>query len=112
MRVTCVRAAQTCPRKRETVQRGGRAACRELRKYWQPPYRIGNGFGALGTRTVSMGATHHDGALQWDTHNLYGISEGIATASAVAAITRQRPFVLSRCAALTLLPRRSASRYD
>lgn len=72
-------------------------ACRALQKYWQPPYRIGNGFGALGTRTVSMGATHHDGALQWDTHNLYGLSEGIATASAVAAITRQRPFVLSRC---------------
>ena len=70
--------------------------CRSLKKYWQPPYQIGNGYGALGVRTVSMGASHHNGAVQWDTHNLYGISESVATAAAVAAITQQRPFVLSR----------------
>eukprot|EP00892_Ulva_mutabilis_P001883 jgi/Ulvmu1/11696/UM008_0106.1 len=69
---------------------------RSQKKYWQPPYAISNGAGALGERTVSMGATHHNGAAQWDTHNLYGISESIATAAAVASITQRRPFVLSR----------------
>jgi hypothetical protein len=53
-------------------------------------------YGALGTRTVAMSALGYQHNSQWDTHNLYGLSEGIVTARAVANITGQRPFVLSR----------------
>lgn len=64
-----------------------------------PPYQIANGGGGgapLGTKTVAVTARHRGGALHYDTHNLYGMSEAAATAAAVGRITRRRPFVLSR----------------
>ena len=71
-----------------------RRACTKVEKL---PYTIGNGCGALSTRTISMCARHFNDTLAWDVHNLYGVAEGIVTAKAVANITMQRPFILSRC---------------
>jgi hypothetical protein len=73
---------------------------RNENRFWDPPYKPANVYGALGTRTVAMSALGYQHNFQWDTHNLYGISEGIVTARAVANITGQRPFVLSRCDSL------------
>eukprot|EP00877_Chromochloris_zofingiensis_P000332 jgi/Chrzof1/1029/Cz01g37200.t1 len=63
-----------------------------------PPYTIKNvGRGtALGSKTLAMTATHYNGARQYDTHNLYGHSQAIATAHALKQIIKKRPFVLSR----------------
>eukprot|EP00877_Chromochloris_zofingiensis_P000355 jgi/Chrzof1/1031/Cz01g37220.t1 len=63
-----------------------------------PPYPINN-IGRntpLGSKTLAMTATHYNGARQYDTHNLYGLSEAIATAHALKQIIKKRPFVLSR----------------
>ena len=67
-------------------------------QYERPPYRISNSNSELrlGTSTIGMTARHADGALEYDAHNLYGLAESAATASAVASITGKRPFILSR----------------
>lgn len=70
---------------------------RSENRFWEPPYSPRNVYGKLGTRTVATSALGYQHNHQWDTHNLYGIAEGIVTARAVASITGQRPFVLSRC---------------
>jgi len=69
-------------------------------QYERPPYRISNGNTELrlGVNTIGMTARHADGALEYDAHNLYGLAESAATASAVASVTSKRPFILSRCA--------------
>ena len=63
-----------------------------------PPYRIANGNTelSLNTKTASVASSHHDGTLEYDAHNIYGLTEAIATAPAVANITGARPFVLTR----------------
>ena len=68
-------------------------------QYVRPPYRISNGNTELrlGTSTIGMTARHADGSLEYDAHNLYGLAESAATASAVASVTGKRPFILSRC---------------
>jgi hypothetical protein len=40
-----------------------------------PPFNISNGNACLplGQNTAAMSVSHHDGALQYDTHNLYGL---------------------------------------
>jgi hypothetical protein len=40
-----------------------------------PPFSISNGNARvpLGQNTVAMSVSHHDGSLQYDTHNLYGL---------------------------------------
>lgn len=45
---------------------------------------------------MSVLAYHHDGSLQYDTHNLYSLSEVKVTAEAVQSIRGKRPFVLTR----------------
>ena len=45
---------------------------------------------------MSVLAYHHNGDLQYNTHNLYGLSEIKTTAEAVQAIRGKRPFILSR----------------
>ena len=76
--------------------------CRACAPFANLPYNIANGYGPLGTRTISMCARHYNNTLAWDAHNLYGLAEGIATANAVAKITKQRPFVLTRCCSFQL----------
>lgn len=63
-----------------------------------PPYAISNSLQRLplGTKGVSVLATHLDGNLQYNTHNVYGLAECMTTSRAVANITNKRPFVLSR----------------
>jgi alpha-glucosidase (family GH31 glycosyl hydrolase) len=43
-----------------------------------------------------MSAKHVDGQLQYNTHNLYGLSEAAATQWALQEITGKRPFILTR----------------
>jgi alpha-D-xyloside xylohydrolase len=61
-----------------------------------PPYAIGNLYGKPSTKTVAMSATQYGGARVYDTHNLYGLSEQVATNQALRTIRGKRPFVLSR----------------
>lgn len=63
-----------------------------------PPYSINNlqNRVSLGSKTLPMTAQHVDGELQYNTHNLYGLSEAAATRWALQQITGQRPFILSR----------------
>ncbi|KAG0566331.1 hypothetical protein KC19_7G055400 [Ceratodon purpureus] len=69
-----------------------------LDKWNNPPYAINN-FGdkrPLYIKTVSLDALHHDGSKSYDTHNIYGMTEAIATHNALQKVTSKRPFVLSR----------------
>lgn len=63
-----------------------------------PPYSIHNLHNRLplGSKTLPMTAQHVDGQLQYNTHNLYGLSEAAATHWALEQVTRKRPFILSR----------------
>lgn len=66
--------------------------------YRDPPYRINNANGQLlGHKTIGTTARHADGSLEYDAHNLYGLSEAVATHSALEKITGKRPFILTRC---------------
>jgi len=65
--------------------------------YRDPPYRINNANGQLlGHNTIGTTATHADGSLEYNAHNLYGLSEAVATHSALEKITGKRPFILTR----------------
>lgn len=63
-----------------------------------PPYRI-NYAGTrrnLGMFTIATSARHNNGVLEYDAHNLYGLSEAIVTAKALRTVLNKRPFILSR----------------
>ena len=47
---------------------------------------------------MSVLATHADGSVEYDAHNLYALSEALATHDAVRAVAGRRPFVLTRAA--------------
>ncbi|KAI5072469.1 hypothetical protein GOP47_0012575 [Adiantum capillus-veneris] len=63
-----------------------------------PPYAINAGgiHRGLGMKTIATSAYHDKGYLSYDTHNLYGFSEAVATNRALKGITGKRPFILSR----------------
>ncbi|GAB9477611.1 Family 31 glycoside hydrolase, partial [Globisporangium polare] len=63
-----------------------------------PPFRINNANeeAAIYTKTISTSALHYTGARQYDSHNLYGFTEAIATNAAQETISGKRSFVLSR----------------
>ena len=68
-----------------------------------PPYAIDNCASncALDTKSISMDATQYphgtDGAsLYYNTHNLYGLMEGIFTKAALEKKTQKRSFILTR----------------
>ncbi|GME93485.1 unnamed protein product [Ambrosiozyma monospora] len=66
----------------------------------RPPYTLSivsdNG-PLLDSRFVAPNATHVDGALEYDLHNLYGYSESKATYKSLQSIQQdKRPFILSR----------------
>jgi alpha-glucosidase (family GH31 glycosyl hydrolase) len=70
-------------------------------KYDYPPYAIGNYYGKLGTKTVAASATHYGNVQVYDAHNLYGLTEQIATSKALIDIRKKRPFLLSRSSFLS-----------
>lgn len=64
-----------------------------------PPYAINNyqQNGDLATHAVSPNATHQDGTLEYDIHNLFGWGETVATYGALQKIRPgERPFIISR----------------
>ena len=64
-----------------------------------PPYAINNWGGkvALNAKTLDMDCEHMNGAvLEYDAHNLYSLSEAIATSNALETLTKKRSFVISR----------------
>ena len=64
-----------------------------------PPYAINNfdRKAPLNTKTLDMDARHMNGTvLEYNAHNLYGLSEAIATDKALENLTKRRSFVISR----------------
>ena len=65
--------------------------------YIDPPYRINSANGQpINQRTLGVTAVHADGSLEYNAHNLYGLTEAAATYSALKDITGKRPFMLTR----------------
>ncbi|KAI1787666.1 glycosyl hydrolases family 31-domain-containing protein [Ganoderma leucocontextum] len=62
-----------------------------------PPYAIHNADGFLSTHTVSTNATHANGLVELDVHNMWGLMEEKATHRALLDIhPEKRPFIISR----------------
>ncbi|KAI8969691.1 glycosyl hydrolases family 31-domain-containing protein [Trametes punicea] len=62
-----------------------------------PPYALHNADGLLSTHTVSTNATHANGLVELDTHNLWGLMEEKATHLALLELhPSKRPFLISR----------------
>ena len=76
-------------------------------QYQDPPYAISHANQRLPLSINAIGVTaqHLDGQHQYNTHNLFGLSEAAATATAVGDITGRRPFLLSRSVDHALLLR-------
>jgi alpha-D-xyloside xylohydrolase len=55
----------------------------------------------LGARTIPLSAQYYGGVVAYNAHNLYGLTEQIATNQAIATIRQKRPFVLSRSSFLS-----------
>jgi len=64
-----------------------------------PPYAINN-FGSrapLDTKALPVDALHGQGKyLEYDVHNMYGLTEAIATRTALESIRGERSFILTR----------------
>lgn len=62
-----------------------------------PPYVINNVQGDLAVHAVSPNATHHDGSVEYDTHNLWGHQILNATYHGLLSIwPSKRPFIIGR----------------
>ena len=63
-----------------------------------PPFDISNGnqHWPLSSWGAGVTASHANGLLEYDVHNLYGLSEAVATNAAMQKITGSKPFLLSR----------------
>ena len=65
--------------------------------YREPPYLIDNAHGQLlGHNTIGTTAEHADGTVEYNAHNLYGLSEAVATYAALQKVISKRPFILTR----------------
>ena len=65
-----------------------------LSRWDDPPYTI-NSFGTkrpLYKSTVAMNALHYNGVRMYDTHNIYGMSEGLATYNALKEVCSLIPY--------------------
>jgi alpha-glucosidase len=72
------------------------------RNVFNPAYRINNKQGDLSDNTLYTNITNRDGTLQYDTHNMYGLTMAKATYASMLAIhPGKRPFVLTRSTFLT-----------
>ncbi|KAG0722981.1 Lysosomal alpha-glucosidase [Chionoecetes opilio] len=60
-----------------------------------PPFLPAVEGGSLYHHTLCMSARHHVG-FHYNVHNLYGLSEAIATNAALQVVRGKRPFVISR----------------
>jgi alpha-glucosidase (family GH31 glycosyl hydrolase) len=73
---------------------------RILQQVDTPPYAIANNNVRLplSFRTMPVTARHRDGTLQYNTHNIYGLSQAAATSWALDELFegRKRSFVLTR----------------
>jgi alpha-glucosidase (family GH31 glycosyl hydrolase) len=63
-----------------------------------PPFKINNAFSeaSIYSKTISTSSLQYNGIRQYDSHNLYGFTEAIATNTAQEKLTGKRSFVLSR----------------
>ena len=63
-----------------------------------PPFDISNGnqHWPLSAWGAGVTASHANGRLEYNVHNLYGLSEAVATNAAMQKITGNKPFLLSR----------------
>ncbi|EIN04539.1 hypothetical protein PUNSTDRAFT_108330 [Punctularia strigosozonata HHB-11173 SS5] len=62
-----------------------------------PPYTIHNGNGGLSISTIATNATHANGFVEYDTHNMWGTMEAIASHKALLDILPgKRPFIIGR----------------
>ncbi|ETL39223.1 hypothetical protein L916_09388 [Phytophthora nicotianae] len=98
---TCLRdLAETCPK-------GGNSTTMTIcclnctdneNSYDNPPFAINSAdnHDAIYSKGISTTALQYGGLRQYDTHNLYGISESIVTNSVLEKLTNKRSFVLSR----------------
>jgi alpha-glucosidase len=67
-----------------------------------PDYQIGNRGGNLSDHTLYTNITNGDGTVQYDTHNMYGLTMAKATYNSMVALhPGKRPFVLTRSTFLT-----------
>ncbi|EJF67386.1 hypothetical protein DICSQDRAFT_151660 [Dichomitus squalens LYAD-421 SS1] len=81
------------------VKRGLGAGQEKQVNFNHPPYAIHNGFGLndLDEKTIATNATHANGLVEIDTHNLWGLMEEKATHLALLSIhPGKRPFMISR----------------
>eukprot|EP00249_Psilotum_nudum_P012649 c238_g1_i1 orf=186-2897(+) len=67
-------------------------------KWDAPPYQINNSNDQrpLGNKTIATSAIHSGGIMEYNAHNLYGLSEAIATNMALKSSLGKRPFILTR----------------
>jgi len=61
-----------------------------------PPYKIHSYYGPIGVKTMAMSAYHHENISVYDAHNLFGLTEQIATNKALTTVIKKRPFIISR----------------
>lgn len=51
----------------------------------------------LSYKTLPVTASHFDGTLEYNVHNLFGLYEVVASAQALQRLRNARQFILTRC---------------